>query len=121
MKRPRAGQSDFHEGFSLWLDSEEGQTSLEATDDVFVALEGADIDMEERRIIWPDGDRLTIDQTAQKIHDDTGTDIDSIKSHIIGWLEMGFVPEGLDEEQMEIFEEKIDAWIDDFETGNLKS
>ena len=121
MKKLKAGPNDFHEGFSQWLDSEEGQTSFEATDDVFAALEGADIDMEERRIIWPDGDRLTIDQTAQKIHDDTGTDIDSIKSHILGWLEMGFVPEGLDEEQMEIFEEKIDAWIDDFKAGNLKS
>ena len=121
MKRPKVGQNDFHEGFSRWLDSEEGQISLEATDDVFGALEDAGVDMEARRIIWPDGDRLTIDHTAQKIHEDTGADIESIKSHILGWLEMGFDPEGLDEEQMELFEEKIDAWIEAFKAGDRKS
>jgi hypothetical protein len=45
----------------------------------FKALEAAGIDIQERQIIWPDGDRLTIDHTAQKIHNQTGTDIESIK------------------------------------------
>jgi len=121
MKKPSVPPPDFHEGFSQWLDSEQGRSSLEATEDVFNALEAAGIDIQERQIIWPDGDRLTIDQTAQKIHNQTGTDIESIKTHIFGWLEMGFEPEDLDEEQTQIFEDKIDAWIEDFKAGNLKA
>jgi len=121
MKRPKTGQNDFHEGFSRGLDSEEGWTSFEATHVVFNALESTDLDVDLRMIFWPGGDMLTINQTAQRIHKQTGTDIESIKTHILGWMETGFEPDALSEKKMEIFEEKIDAWIEDFKAANLKS
>jgi hypothetical protein len=36
-----------------------------------------------------------------------------IESHVTGWLEMHYEPEGLNEQQMEQFEIMIDAWIQD--------
>jgi hypothetical protein len=120
MRKPKAGQNDFHEGFSRWLYSEEGWTSLEATDVVFKALEATDLDVDLRMTFWPGGDMLKINQTAQRIHKQTGTDIESIKTHILGWMQTGFEPETISEKQMEIFEEKIGAWIDDFKAANLK-
>ena len=50
------------------LDSEEDQKSLEALDAVGDALHDADLDIAKRRIIWSDGERLSVDQTAERIH-----------------------------------------------------
>jgi hypothetical protein len=121
MKNPTVPKDDFFGGFLQWLDTEEGQISIEATDDVAAALQAADLDIQQRRIIWSDGKRLTIDQTAKRIHKYTGTDLEAIKSHVIGWLEMGFEPKGLDETKMEHFETQIDEWIEDYTAGKLES
>ena len=36
-------------------------------------------------------------------------------SHLIGWFQMSYEPQGLDENQMEIFEADIEEWIHDYE------
>jgi hypothetical protein len=36
---------------------------------------------------------------------------DVVQSHVVGWLEMHYEPEGLDEDQMEEFEQLIELWI----------
>jgi len=45
---------------------------------------------------------------------------EAIRSHIIGWLELGYEPEGLDDEQMELFESQINAWIDEYGNSLIK-
>ena len=37
--------------------------------------------------------------------------LDKIQSHVIGWLEMTYEPQGLNEQQMEEFELLIEGWI----------
>jgi len=103
------------EGFAQWLESEEGLQSLEAVDCVYNALDGASVDISEKKIIWSDGQRLTIEQSAERIHSEMNLGKDAIINHIIGWLQMEYVPEGLDDEQMEMFESQINAWVEDFE------
>ena len=63
---------------------------------------------------WPDGEHLTINQSVDKIQKLTGFDVERIKGTIIAWLEMEFIPEGLTQKQMEIYEKKIEAWIKDY-------
>jgi hypothetical protein len=120
MKKVPKPENDFMEGFSKRLESEEGQDSMEAVDYVFGALQGADLDIAGRRIVWADGQKLTIDQSVKKIYKQTGMNIADIRSHIIGWLELDYEPKGLDDEQMELFESQIDAWIDEYE-HNIKN
>lgn len=116
MKRAqRPPETDFMEGFAQWLESEEGLQSQEAVDYVYNALDGASVDISEKKIIWSDGHRLTIEQSAERIHRETNLCQDAIISHIIGWLQMEYVPEGLDDDQMEMFESQINAWVEDFE------
>ena len=115
MKNRLVPKNDFFEGFAQWLDSDKGETSMEAMDAVAVALQRADLDIKQRRIIWPDGKRLTIDQTAKRIQKQSGGDLKSIASHIVGWLEMNFEPKDMDEKQMEIFEAQIEKWIEDYQ------
>ncbi len=109
------------EGFAQWLESEEGLQSLEAVDSVYNALDGASVDISEKKIIWSDGQRLTIEQSAERIHRETNLCQDTIISHIIGWLQMEYVPEGLDDEQMEMFESRINAWVEEYEVSQTQS
>ena len=66
------------EGFGQWLESEEGLQSLEAVDCVYNALDGASVDMSEKKIIWSDGQRLTIEQSAERIHSEVNLSQDAI-------------------------------------------
>ncbi|OHC15948.1 MAG: hypothetical protein A3K50_07160 [Planctomycetes bacterium RIFOXYD12_FULL_42_12] len=121
MKRTQPPETDFMEGFGQWLESEEGLQSQEAVDCVYDALDGASVDIAEKKIIWSDGQQLTIEQSAERIHRETNLCQDTIISHIIGWLQMEYVPEGLDDEQMEMFESRINAWVEECEVIRTQS
>lgn len=121
MKKNPIHPDGFFDDFFDWLDSKDGQTSMQANDDVAEALEGAELDVGNRKIIWKDGSRLTIEQTAKRIYEMTGTDLPAITSHVIGWLEMDYIPQGLNEKQMEVFEAEIENWIREHETGENNS
>lgn len=101
--------------FFRWLESREGQLSEEALFEVMDTLENCSVDPRERVIIWEDGKRLSITQTAQRIHRQSKLLLSPIESHVVGWLEMHYEPEGLSEQQMEEFEDLIDAWTKDYQ------
>ncbi len=84
--------------------------SEQALFDVLDALERASVDARQRRIVWPDGTRLPIEDTARKISSESGSPLDRVQSHVVGWLEVIYEPEGLDEDQMEEFEQLIELW-----------
>ena len=93
-----------------------GSASEQALFDVLDALERASVDPREQRILWADGAHLSIEDTARRIHEasqdaQSGVSLDMVQSHVVGWLEVIYEPEGLDEAQMEEFERLIDLWI----------
>ena len=75
------------------------------------ALAEASVDPRQRRILWPDGARLSIEDTARRIHSQSGAPLDMVEHHVVGWLEMTYESKDLDEEQMEEFERLIEEWI----------
>ena len=79
--------------------------------EVLDALENASVDPLERKIVWADGSRLSIENTARRIHAQSGMPLDRIESHVVGWLEMIYEPQDLNEHQMEEFELLIEQWI----------
>jgi len=111
MKKPSWPAGDLLEGFLEWMETREGLESMDALDCVFNALDGATVEACERKIIWPDGQRLSIEQSVERIHKHSGLDRQVILSHLIGWLQMEYEPQGLNEDQMQRFEKQIDAWI----------
>ena len=54
--------------FLEWLVSPDGQAAGEVSGLVFATLENANVDAKGRKIIWPDGRRLSIEQSAERIH-----------------------------------------------------
>ena len=117
MKKSSSRAGGFWNDFSEWLGSSEGVKSMETCDFVFNALNGASVDPSERRIIWPDGERLSIGQSVERVRKDSGFDGQAILSHLIGWLQMEYKPDKLDEEQMELLESQIESWVGEYENS----
>ena len=106
----------FIEGFFDWMDSAEGGLSGEALDIVWTLLENADVDAKNRQIIWDDGKRRSITESAQHIHANyPELPLELIESMVIGWLEMDFAPETYSREQLDELDRLTEKWIKDHE------
>jgi hypothetical protein len=116
----RRAQSVFEDnpvtdGFLEWMDTPEGQHSIEASDLVFGALEHAGVDARQRKIVWADGQRLSIEQSAERIHaGHPGVPRSLIETHVLGWLE-SCAPESYSEDQLDELDRLIEPWLDDYE------
>ena len=105
----------FIDGLLEWMDAPEGQQSIEALDLVFDALEHAGVDARQRKIVWADGNRLSIEQSAERIHaEHPGIPRDLIETHVLGWLE-NCAPDSYSERQLEELDRLIEPWLDDYE------
>jgi hypothetical protein len=105
----------FIDGFLEWMDSSDGQQSIEVVDLVFGALEHAGVDARRRKIVWADGKRLSIEQSAERIHaEHSDMPRDLIQTHVLGWLE-NCAPESYSERQLEELDRLIEPWLDDYE------
>jgi hypothetical protein len=119
MKKQSSRSDDFFDDFLDWMDSPEGTQSTEILYYVSDVLEGARVNPTERKIIWPDGESMSIEQGVERIKKDSGFDGIEVLVHVIGWLQMGYTPEGLNEKQMEQFENQIECWVEHYENGDL--
>lgn len=108
----------FIDGFLEWMDAPEGQRSIEALDLVFAALAHAGVDARQRKVVWADGERLSIEQSAARIHagyPDMPREL--IETHVVGWLE-SCVPGAYSERQLEELDRLIEPWLDEYERGS---
>lgn len=104
-----------HEDFAEWLNSPEGQLSREVSDTVSELLERADLDARNREIIWDDGRVFGIEGCIEHIHKlFPGFPPQLIETHVLSWLECGFVPKGFLEAQMDEFDKTVERWINDY-------
>jgi hypothetical protein len=66
----------------------------------------------QRKIVWADGKRLSIEQSVARIHaGHPGVARDLIEPHVLGWLE-SCVPESCFEPQLEELDRLIEPWLD---------
>jgi len=73
------------------------------------ALKEAYINTDERLIIWPNGERLAVDQSAEKIKGENELDNEVVKDCIMAWVEMGAQSENKNKKQ-----EEIQNWVNDY-------
>src|SRR5881396_3542133 len=57
----------FFDGLFDWMDSPEGQQSIEVRDVLWNWLEDVQIDAKQRKLIWPDAERLDLEQSIQRV------------------------------------------------------
>ena len=104
----------FIEGLLEYMDSHEGQLADEVREVTWQRLENVDVDAADRKLIWEDGKRLSIDESVQRIHDECPEfPRELIEGRLISWLEMAFAPETYSQEQLDELDRLTEAWIND--------
>ena len=57
----------FLDGLFEWMDSPEGQQSIEVRDVLWNLLEDVQLDAKQRKLIWPDAESLDLEQSIQRV------------------------------------------------------
>jgi hypothetical protein len=106
----------FLDGLLEWMGSAEGELSGAVADTVWMLLEKADVDAQQRKIIWEDGKRLSIAESVQRIHaDHPDLPLDLIEEHLIAWLDLEFAPPNYSQQQLDELDQLTEKWIADHE------
>jgi|SRR5450631_764020 len=112
----------FVDGLVEWMDSPEGQLSIEAMDLVFALLENVQVDAKARQLIWTDGERLSIDASVKRIHaQHPELPAELIEDKLISWLEMDYEPEGASQQQLDELDQLTEKWIDDHNRAHRRA
>jgi hypothetical protein len=103
------------EDFLEWMVSPDGQTAGEVSGLVFATLENASVDAKRRKVIWADGERLSIEQSAERIHaEHPDRPRELIEISLCSWFEHR-VPESGSERQINELDRLFGPWIRDRE------
>ena len=106
----------FLDDFLDWMGSAEGELSNAVSDAVWTLLEKVDVDAKHRKLIWEDGQRLSIAESVQRIHANRPDfPLELIEEHLIGWLEMEFAPPTYSQQQLDELDRLTEKWIEDHE------
>jgi hypothetical protein len=104
----------FIEGLMEYMSSPRGQLSDEVREVTWQILEEVDVDAADRKLIWGDGNRLSIDESVQRIHQEYPEyPVDLIEARVVSWLEMEFTPQVWTQDQMDELDRLTEAWVDD--------
>ena len=113
-KEAPSESNPFVDGLLDWMDSPDGQLAIEMIDELFETLAPVDVDAKARKLIWPDGKRLSIDVSVQRIHADYPQfPSDRIEDKVISWLEGGYAPEHYSQEQLDELDRLTEQWIEE--------
>ena len=97
------------------MDSPRGQLSDEVREVIWPLLENVDVDAVNRKLIWENDQRLSIEESVQRIHRDYPEfPVEMIETRLISWLEMEFAPETYPQEQIDELDRLTEKWIDDY-------
>ncbi len=111
----------FIEGLFEFMASPEGELADEVREVTWQLLEKVDVDATDRRLIWADGRRLTIDESVRRLQEHCPDyPVDLIEDCLIVWIEGEFIPENDSQEQMDELDRLTGEWIEDYE-GQRKS
>ena len=96
-----------------WTKSPTDELSDQAEDTVWTVLEKASINARKRKIIWPDGQKLSINLSVKRIHaDHQRFPLELIENHLIGWLEQAMVSPYCSDQQLDELTRLTEKWIE---------
>lgn len=118
-KLPELPQSNpFTDGFIEYVESPEGELSMQAMDLVVEYLQNVRVDANARKLLWTDGQRLSIDESVRRIHaDHSDFSAELIENKVVSWLDGIYAPEGATQQQLDELDQLTEKWIDDHERG----
>ena len=104
----------FLEDLLEWRDSPEGEQFAELADALCDLMENVQLDAKKRKFVWPDGERLGIDQSVQRIQKQyPDFRRDWIEEYLMDWMEMDYAPEHYSQAQLDELDRLTTRWIAD--------
>jgi len=104
----------FIEEFSDWMDSPEGELWTELSGALEDLMKDVQLDARQRQFIWPDAERLDLEQSVQRIHKQyPDFPCDKIEEFLIDWIDMGYAPENCSQAQLDELERLTERWVAD--------
>jgi len=104
----------FLDGLFEYMNSPEAELQSEVDEVIWQLLEEVQVDAEKRLLLWSDVEQLTLDQSVerlQKLYPDYPPEL--IDDSLLGWLEMGYAPEDISAEQMDLLDKQTALWVKD--------
>ena len=96
------------------MHSPEGELSSEVSETLWPLLQKLQVDAKQRKLIWPDGKRLDLDESVQNIQTDyPDFSRELIESCLISWLDMEYAPQSYSPEQLDELDRLTERWIND--------
>src|SRR5262245_5186406 len=96
-----------------WAASPEEALSDQVGEAVWEILETAKINARKRKIIWADGQKLSINQSIRRIHADyQGVPLELIEANVLEWLEQAVFSQFSSEEQLDQLDRLTQKWIE---------
>jgi len=102
----------FTDGLLEWMDSPEGQQHIEVSDVLWSLMDGVELDAKQRKFVWPEAKRLTLDQSVRHIlkqHPDFPRG--RVEGFLISWIE-NHAPEDYTEEQLAELDRLAAEWVE---------
>jgi hypothetical protein len=113
-KQSKIESNLFVDDFLGWMDSPDGETAIDVMDELFPILETLELDAKMRQIIWPDSQRLSIDESVQRIHANRPElSVNRIEENVIFWIEGDYAPEHYSQKQLDELDRLTEKWIGD--------
>jgi len=104
----------FVDEFSEWMDSPEGQLWTEISDALEDLLKDVQLDAKQRKLIWPNADRLDIEQSVERILEQyPHFPRERINDFLIFWIDMGYEPKNYSQAQLDELERLTEKWVAD--------
>jgi hypothetical protein len=104
----------FVDGFLEWMGSRDGRQCIEVHDVLWDLLEDVQLDVKQRQLIWPDAQRLDLDQSVQRIQKlYPNFPRDEIEEFLLDWIDMGYDPENYSQAQLDELDWLTEHWVAD--------
>ena len=104
----------FIEDFLEWMGSPEGHESIEINDVLWEVLENVQIDAKQRKLIWPNAERLDIHQSVRRIEKEhPNFPRSKIEDYLLHWIDAGYAPEDYSKAQLEELDRLTQRWVAD--------
>jgi glycerol-3-phosphate cytidylyltransferase-like family protein len=80
----------------------EGQQSIEVRDVLWNLLEDVQLDAKQRKLIWPDAERLDLEQSIQRVQQKyPDFPRNEVEEFLLDWIDMGYDPQNDSQAQLD--------------------